>query len=503
MRLNMYRPERIDYFDRDKEWDAFLELVRRPGAPLEFSDRAIELLWEYSAGNPYFLKEIANRLAQLMIERRDAHITKEEVHEGIRRTLNEVEANSFAHYWDDGLIYLDDSEFITKRSERVRFLLAAADILRLNEGYIIKDQLIERALHYRCTTQDTERQLRGFQDRRIIISNNEQYWFRVRLFQEWLKERGYLDLTAMVASELQLAEKLDNERSKSITGTEIRELVERWGPYQSRKRTESEVRDWIKQFGNPTDQRLVLKLLQHLKFYSHDIVKERFLQAHRSVKRSIVTKIEEGQRSRRDILISYLGLPGSSGPTMARLYRQENNIYRNNCINPDGIYERIIKDKQIAALVFVDDFIGTGKTATGLLRKLRTKYPDLPSAINDQGIKLWYVAVVGTEVGLMKVEKEMEQGFSSSARVVCADELKDSDKAFSDTSIIWSSKVERNTAKEIAQSFGERLEPRAPLGFGDTQALVVFEENCPNNSLPILYKTGKRMKSFRPLFPRS
>lgn len=503
MRLNMYRPERIDYFNRDEEWDAFEELVRRPGMPLEYTDEAIELLWDYSAGNPYFLKEIASRLAQMMIERRDAHITTEEVYEGLRRTLDEVEANSFAHYWDDGLIALDDKDFLDSRSERVRFLLAVADTLRLDNDYIVKEKLIEKALGYRCTTQDTERQLRIFQDRGIIVDNNGKYKFRVKLFQEWLKERGYLDLTAMVAPELHLAEKLDYERLESVTSTEVRELLERWGPYQGRCLTESDVRDWLKQFGSSSDQRLMLKLLQHLKFFSQDIIRARFSQVHRSVVRNIVTRIEDGRRSRRDILISYLGKPGSSGPSMARLYRQENNIHSNNCVSSDSIAERIRQDGRIAALVFVDDFIGTGRTATELLKKLKLNSPYLPNAINDCGMKLWYVSVAGTESGIKKVEEELTNNFSLSSRVICAEELRDQEQAFSKKSPIWSSDAERETAEQIALSFGDRLEPRAPLGFGNTQALIVFEENCPNNSLPILYKTSKGIESFRPLFPRS
>lgn len=502
MRLNMYRPERIDYFNRDKEWDSFVELVCRPGAPLEFTPNAIELLWEFSAGNPYFLKEIASRLAQMMIEQRDAYITKDEVYEGVRRTLNEVEANSFAHYWEDGLIAVDDNDFFSKRSERVRFLLTVADILRVGDGIITKEKLVEQAVSYRCTTNDTERQLRSFQDRGIIEANRDQYRFRVRLFQEWLKERGYLDLTAMVASELHLAEQHDKELSEAVSSIEVRDLVERWGAYQGRKRTESEVRDWLKQFGSSSDQRLMLKLLQHLRFYSGDIIREKFEQAHRSVVRSIITIVEKGRRSRRDILVSYLGTPGSSGPSMARLYRQTNNIYRDNCVSPDEILKHVLEVKEISALVFVDDFVGTGQTVTELLKKLKFKYPELPHLLKARGVQLWYVVVAGTELGMSKIEKELEN-FTSLIHVFCANELGDQDKAFSESSPIWSTVEERITAEEIAGSFGKRLEPRAPWGFGNTQALVVFEENCPNNSLPILYKARKGMESFKPLFPRS
>ena len=56
MRLNMYRPERIDYFNRDK--NGFLRRVGLSArCTTRVSPNAIELLWEFSAGNPYFLKK--------------------------------------------------------------------------------------------------------------------------------------------------------------------------------------------------------------------------------------------------------------------------------------------------------------------------------------------------------------------------------------------------------------------------------------------------------------
>lgn len=69
---------------------------------------------------------------------------------------------------------------------------------------------------------------------------------------------------------------------------------------------------------------------------------------------------------------------------------------------------------------------------------------------------------------------------------------------------MWQSTDERLSAEEIARSMGDRLEARAPLGFGNTQGLVVFEGNCPNTTLPILHKRRRVLKeTFYPLFPRS
>ena len=59
-------------------------------------------------------------------------------------------------------------------------------------------------------------------------------------------------------------------------------------------------------------------------------------------------------------------------------------------------------------------------------------------------------------------------------------------------------------ARELAYRYGSMLERKQPLGWKDSQALVVFYNTVPNNSLPILYKTGlvNHEVPWYPLFPR-
>jgi hypothetical protein len=58
-------------------------------------------------------------------------------------------------------------------------------------------------------------------------------------------------------------------------------------------------------------------------------------------------------------------------------------------------------------------------------------------------------------------------------------------------------------AKEIVLIYGKKIVKNAPLGRKDGQLLVVFPDNCPNNSLPILWKTGTSSFPWTPLFGRS
>jgi hypothetical protein len=72
-------------------------------------------------------------------------------------------------------------------------------------------------------------------------------------------------------------------------------------------------------------------------------------------------------------------------------------------------------------------------------------------------------------------------------------------KAFADKATLFADEEERMEAKQMFLKVGRELDKRAPLGFDGSESLVVFERNCPNNSLPPLFK---RTKTWEPLFER-
>ena len=188
---------------------------------------------------------------------------------------------------------------------------------------------------------------------------------------------------------------------------------------------------------------------------------------------------------------------------MARIYRQVNRIWHENCISPREIKDKLRANSEIRAIVFVDDFVGTGRTAEGHFQELWEREPELIELLQEGRINVWYVVAAGTETGLLSLRRAVERG-PIAVKVLAGDELGTGDRAFDDESKIWMSDSERRLAEEIARSWGERLDARGPLGFGSTQGLVVFEHNCPNTSLPILYRNRKALgEAFRPLFPRT
>lgn len=500
MRLNMYRPFYIDHFERTEEFTA---LVRLPGSPFEFNSDAIDVLWDYSAGNPYFLNEICSRLAELMTERRDAHVTAQEVADAILATLQSIDSNSFAHYWADGIVAVDAEEEATLYTDRIRLLVAVAEVLQLGGGSIPKDTLAERASQHGCTSSAFERLLREFQRRDILIEDNDSYRIRVRLFQEWLRGRGYFDLRTLLLDDFRNSERVEDQSSVLVSDDEIHDMIDGWPAYQGARIQAIQVRRWLNQFGTHEDQRLMFTILQNLDFYAEDRIREKFSQVNQAIVANLGSAVRSGREHRRDIVVSHLGPVGRSGPPMARLYRQVNRIWHENCVGASDIGKVLEENGQIKAVVFVDDFVGTGSAAEGHFKELFEKQKELIRVIQERNVHVWYAVAVGTEPGLNALRRAMEKG-PIEVRVLAGDELGPEHRAFDGDANIWLNDADRKLAEEIARSWGERLDARGPLGFRNTQGLVVFEHNCPNTSLPILYRNRKALqKAFLPLFPRS
>jgi hypothetical protein len=145
--------------------------------------------------------------------------------------------------------------------------------------------------------------------------------------------------------------------------------------------------------------------------------------------------------------------------------------------------------------VLVDDLIGSGEQASEMLAELDAKAGGL---LRKQGVKTVFVVLAGFASAERRLEETLATLQMEAELHVC-DPLGDEDCCFGPKSSIFQAPGEREEARGIAESHGKRLQRRQPLGYRDTQATVVFEESCPNSSLPILWDgTG----GWRPLFPR-
>jgi hypothetical protein len=87
--------------------------------------------------------------------------------------------------------------------------------------------------------------------------------------------------------------------------------------------------------------------------------------------------------------------------------------------------------------------------------------------------------------------------------VILIDTIDESEIFFNENSRIFQTNEEKIKAKNIAYDYGFKLFKKHPLGYDDFGLLIVFFDNCPNNSLPILWARSDKNPKWFPLFERN
>lgn len=251
---------------------------------------------------------------------------------------------------------------------------------------------------------------------------------------------------------------------------------------------------WLTQFRG-ADRELALILAAQLKLYTNRDVRDLF----RRMFRELLLKDDRDRAC-------FVGLgvhPGQSGPHLIGLLQQAIALKnpRERLLTVVDLH-RHGEQQLVKVVVFVDDFIGNGTQAARYLSEIiecdkwLTKY------------KLYYLALVGFSCGVEQIKRRVPEFF----RVDVVEKLSDVDRAFDSASPIFKTNHERARAKAMALKLGIRVLPNIPeydprerhaLGWENSQALIAFEHNTPNNTLPIIWGTGiYRGKPWKPLLAR-
>lgn len=502
--LNKFRRLQIDYLDRRSHWADFVALVRRPVEDwAQINDDAITKLYEVTAGNPFFTKFVCAELVEDMKRRQDADVTAVEMDRAIKTAVNEASINNFQHFWDDGVVASTDERIDQERASRRRVLVALGEILRSKRSSTTEN-IAEKASRFGLSETEVQRILGEFEKRMVLVKVNDEYSCKVGLFERWLVDQGVSELDLSLVEEEHLRRIKEAEERKRIKAGEISDLVGRWDNYCGRRITDGDLKLWLDQFANIDEQRVMFELLRELRFYSGGLIREKLRNGHGFVRRELagrgVVRRAAGDGARKvtdNILISYYGGEEKRGPTYAKIYADENKIYRSRIASPERLTKKLGDLEDVSGIVFVDDFIGTGRTAAKSLKKSLSPMADL---LKRREIDVFLVSVSGFADAARKIKRTLASVVHS-FEVSIADPLDDTDKCFSEKSAILPDPAMRTRAKEIAGKYGREIVKRNPLGFGNCQTLIVFENTCPNNSLPILWALGAD-NSWRPLFAR-
>lgn len=199
-----------------------------------------------------------------------------------------------------------------------------------------------------------------------------------------------------------------------------------------------------------------------------------------------------------------MGNPAESGTHLLYYFRQENRLAKSLfCTELDlvsGRYddqETRLSDESISRLVFIDDFCGSGHQAKSYSGKLLGLLDDI-AARSGVALTTSYLVLVAMQDGIENVRNETD--FDHVAAVFELDETYKSLEPGARQFASAPAGIEMTKARKLAEDYGNQLWPNHPLGYNDSQLLLGFHHNIPDNALPILW--WDEASDWNPVFPR-
>lgn len=247
-------------------------------------------------------------------------------------------------------------------------------------------------------------------------------------------------------------------------------------------KSQEEIEKWVSQFREDKERIYALKLLNHFRYYDDEATIDLYSQTHKN----LLFEFDENPKI-NEFLFVPAGGASSSGASCTYYYRIYNNIHETQTKNPDKLDE--LKSNTYKYIVFIDDFIGTGKQANKFFKE-SVDFEKLKA----QGIERFYfLTLTGFDEGIKLIESNHKD-----IKVIFTEKFDERDKVFSEKSKVFSSE-EREEAKEIFKNYGKKLCKDMPLGYGNFSALISFKNKCPNHTLPVIWSDAR---GWFPIFKR-
>jgi hypothetical protein len=233
--------------------------------------------------------------------------------------------------------------------------------------------------------------------------------------------------------------------------------------------------------------------LRAVRFISNQELRALYEAVHAVARKDTTIRIEPG-RHRREFAVVYAEGDGKSASLMAKQYAHANTIH-SSCIQAVSRLSEYLRGNSCERVVIVDDFVGTGATA---VRRLSEHAAVIREAAQITGRPV----VLGVACAFQEGQRHIDQWISDNDLLVTTavgEMLASTDRAFNEGAGIFESADDRLVAKRLFEDVARGLGSTEPLGTGEQEALVVFEHNCPNNTLPLLWK---KTEAWTPLFER-
>lgn len=229
---------------------------------------------------------------------------------------------------------------------------------------------------------------------------------------------------------------------------------------------------WLEQF-LPEEKPFIEKIVSAFRYYSVNKIYKLLESLHEQILTILNLPLDK-------IWFVPVGYVAKSGSAIAYFYRKQNKIPDDRFLPYSALTDTIIPYGD--AIVFLDDFIGSGDQAIQVWNNI-PKF--LPSSRN-----IVFSTIIGLHEGIQNVTAKT--GFI----VIVNDQIEGDDPPLSS---IFPNDDDRQKALAILLKYGERLFPKNPLGYKDSKALIGFFYSTPNNTFPIFWSSED---GWKPLLPR-
>lgn len=256
-----------------------------------------------------------------------------------------------------------------------------------------------------------------------------------------------------------------------IKNAEIERIIMSWGftkndIFFAEKKTQA--LKWFKNF-EPKEYELALEILKVIQYkQQHEID-------------LLIDKIaKELINIFSDNLKNVLFFPlGKSSAASGSIYLY--SLLKNLHLSENGFIQENFKKhlNTDVDIVFIDDIIGSGNQAIRFYN----------NNLKNTKAKLFYISLFAFNQGIEAIKEKA--GFDL---VFSGEYISNQLSAFSEKTYVFKDKKKRKEIETFCLKYGNKLYPKHPLGYNNTQSLIVFPHNTPNNTLPIIWASHSNEK---------
>lgn len=233
---------------------------------------------------------------------------------------------------------------------------------------------------------------------------------------------------------------------------------------------------WLNNFDD-SDKLLAIKFLENIEYFDAS----RIFQASQDLIHQIKTLKNQDLSN---VYFCYFGAPQKSGYAIINMFATANNL--NNSSSKFKLLSELqefikpVSEEEEITIVFLDDFVGTGKQAVDFFNEIQNLIP--------QNAEVFLGVIAAFEKGITNIMENTD------LKVICHKRLNEEHMLFSDSNIKFTP-----NEKEILRKYCEKTGLSQSTGYGNCEACVVFPYRTPNNSVSIL---GAQNSNWNGLFPR-